>query len=141
MSQWPEKLHTGTKDKPLQSHHSPLLCHYYFWSCITCWNELVWVFSSKFYFFMLEWCLLPSLLFHLNTKSLQGVLPPMSWRKLLSSFIAFCPPWPCQSKFPLGNSPLQFMQVAPREMLSVQGAMQGGWVHEIFEMQLTGANQ
>ena len=36
----------------------------------------------------------------LNSKSLQVVLQPMSWRKLLSSFIAFCPPWPCRSKFP-----------------------------------------
>lgn len=27
----------------------------------------------------------------------------MSWRKLLSSSIAVCPPWPYQSKFPFGE--------------------------------------
>lgn len=32
-------------------------------------------------------------------------------------------------------------EVAPREMLSVQGATEGGWFHEIFELQLIGENQ
>lgn len=98
------KLQTGTKDKPLQWHHSPLLCLCYFLSCITCKNELVWVFFQQILLLYVGMMFASFPVIHLNSKSLQGVLPPMSWRKLLSSFIVFCPPWPCQSKFPLENS-------------------------------------